>query len=62
MAREAARKVSDHFDGADDPAGLKLSEIIPHHYDGDIVITTRDADTRAFGHLFFIEELPQEMR
>jgi tetratricopeptide (TPR) repeat protein len=48
------------FDGADDPGETKLSEFIPHHHNGDIIITTRDADAKAFGQTFFIEGLPQD--
>jgi tetratricopeptide (TPR) repeat protein len=48
------------FDNADDPVGVHLGDLIPHHNNGDIIITTRDTDTKAFGHLFSIEELAPE--
>jgi len=48
------------FDGADDPASIKIDQFIPRHAQGDIIITTRDSDAQVFGQPFLVEELPEE--
>lgn len=48
------------FDNADDPAKMNLAEFIPHQTRGDVIITTRDADAKAFGRPFFINEMQKQ--
>ncbi|KAJ5538401.1 tetratricopeptide repeat domain-containing protein [Penicillium frequentans] len=47
------------FDNADEPGSINLEQFIPHHRNGDIIITTRDRAASAFGRSFPIEEMPE---
>ena len=44
-------------DNADNPGKIRLREYITPHKNGDIIITTRDADAKVFGRPFAIEEM-----
>ena len=48
------------FDNADDPGKMNLAEFIPPHTNGDVIITTRDADAKAFARPFFIDEMQKQ--
>ena len=48
------------FDGADDPAEIKMMKYIPYDTFGDIIITTRDSEARVFGQTFHVEEMPED--
>ncbi|OAQ60207.1 tetratricopeptide repeat domain-containing protein [Pochonia chlamydosporia 170] len=48
------------LDNADDPNAMNLTNFIPHHRNGDIIITSRDAGAMAFGQLFKIEEMSED--
>jgi tetratricopeptide (TPR) repeat protein len=48
------------LDNADYPRDINLTNLIPHHSNGDIIITTRDAGAMAFGTLLEIDEMSEE--
>ncbi|KFZ24505.1 hypothetical protein V502_01016 [Pseudogymnoascus sp. VKM F-4520 (FW-2644)] len=48
------------LDNADDPKAMNLTNFIPHHRNGNIIITSRDAGAMAFGQLFKIEEMSED--
>ncbi|KFY89621.1 hypothetical protein V500_05581 [Pseudogymnoascus sp. VKM F-4518 (FW-2643)] len=48
------------LDNADDPKAMNLTNFIPHHRNGNIIITSRDASAIAFGQLFKIEEMSED--
>ncbi|KAJ4313299.1 hypothetical protein N0V84_009476 [Fusarium piperis] len=47
------------LDNADDPKAINLPSFIPHHSNGDVIITTRDTSLMAFGSLLQIEEMSE---